>query len=138
MSSPAVVDIHNPAWWRREDDIFDAQLDAYDGVPMTEEVRATLLMMAWAEIAQLRIVQKVMALEGYEPPRRPGRPPKVRDPASEHRRCERAREISVSANEGQVELMHRKLSADEARELGARLIQAAEHIEMSNEQGGDE
>src|SRR5258706_14818539 len=104
MSSPAVVDIHNPAWWRREDDIFDAQLDAYDGVPMTEEVRATLLMMAWAEIAQLRLVQKVMALEGSEPPKQRGRPPKVREPASQHRRYESARGISVSANQARAGL----------------------------------
>lgn len=72
MTAPEDFDIHNPAWWQREDAAFDAQLDHYDGVPMTEEVRANLLMMAWAEIARLRVVARTLALEGH--------PKRVHDP----------------------------------------------------------
>jgi hypothetical protein len=64
-STPEGFDVHNPAWWAREDAVFDEQMDYYEGQPMTEEVRATLLTMAWIEIARLRVVARTLALESH-------------------------------------------------------------------------
>ncbi len=120
-------DIHSPAFWAREDRAFDEQMDYYEGQPLTESTRATLLMMAWVEIGNLRVVARTLALEGHVPKRR-GRP-RSNDPPPK-------REIPVVANEGRVELGNRKLSADEARDLGARLIQAADALESFQPEGG--
>jgi hypothetical protein len=65
VSSPEDFDIHDPDWWAREDSAFDAQMDYYEGQPMTEAVRATLLTMAWGEIARLRVVARTLALESH-------------------------------------------------------------------------
>jgi hypothetical protein len=120
-------DIHSPEFWAREDRAFDEQMDYYEGQPLTENTRATLLMMAWTEIAQLRVVARTLALEGREPRPR-GRPKGNGTPPPK-------REIPVVANEGRVELGNRKLSADEARELGARLIQAADALDSGQPEG---
>jgi hypothetical protein len=71
-STPEDFNVHDPTWWQREDAAFDAQMDYYEGMPMTEDVHATLLMMAWAEIARLRVVARTLALEGH--------PKRVHDP----------------------------------------------------------
>src|SRR5258706_7995668 len=120
--------IHDPAWWDNDDAIYDAQLDAYDGQPMNAAIMGNLVTLNWTETGRLRHMVKMVALElgrlSLEQPKPRGRPPKSRVPVPDPAPST-AREIAVSANEGRVELLHRKLSAEEARELGARLIQAA-------------
>ena len=90
-------------------------------------------LLALQEMVRMGAIVKTLALETppAEPPRRRGRPPRANGetPAPEPSRNGRAREISVSANDGRVELMNQKLSDDEARELGARLIEAANQVE---------
>jgi hypothetical protein len=131
--------IHTPEFWQADESDREAMWSQYTSVQEADvtPVNAYQLgLLALQEMVRMGMIVKAMALEQQpEPPKRRGRPPKVNGdaPAPEPSRNGRAREISVSANDGRVELMNRKLSADEARELGARLIEAANTIDGSAE-----
>jgi hypothetical protein len=119
------LNIRSPEWWARDDARFNARLDAYDGVPMTEAVRGELINGLWEELAFLRLVARTLALE-----RRPGRP-KNGEPKEPKPRLGVRRELTVTPNPelNQVEVLGKPLSADEARELGTRILQVVSDLE---------
>jgi hypothetical protein len=135
--------MHTPDFWQNEFAAINASIEPYVGLraeQLTPEVNLELHQVTIQGIARALQLVSDLALENRpEPPKRLGRPARVeQEPPQTPHRNGSAREISVSANDGRVELMNRKLSADEARELGARLIEAADMLQSPDGKRADE
>lgn len=120
--------IHTPEFWQADEADRNAMFAPYTSIQEADvtPVNAYQLgLLALQEMVRLGMVVKALALEAppATPPRRRGRPPKTRPD-----------EVVVSLEAGRIEVMHRKLSAAEARALGSRLLEAAAAIDgASNE-----
>jgi len=115
--------IHTPEFWQADEGDRNAMFAPYTSIQEADvtSVNAYQLgLLGLQEMVRMGMIVKALALEApaAEPPRRRGRPPKSRHDG-----------VVISVETGRIEVMHRELSAEEARALGSRLLEAAAVLE---------
>jgi hypothetical protein len=129
--------IHTPEFWTADESDREQMWSQYTNVQEADvtPVNAYQLgLLALQEMARLGMIVKALALETpAEPPKRRGRPPRMNGEGHQPR-PPKERPISVVADPeaAVVELMDVRLSAEQARDIGEKLLQAAAVVEAIN------
>ena len=130
--------IHTPEFWQADEADRNAMFAPYTSVQETDvtPVNAYQLgLLALQEMVRMGLIVKALALEApsAEPPKRRGRPPRMNGEAPQPR-TPKERPLSVVADPevATVEFMDMRLTAEQARDIGEKLLQAAAVVEAIN------
>jgi hypothetical protein len=130
--------VHTPEFWQADEADREHMWSQYTNIQEADvtPVNAYQLgLLALQEMARMGLIVKALALETtpVEPPKRRGRPPRANG-AVHQPRPPRERPISVMADPeaATVEFMDMRLTAEQARDIGEKLLQAAAVVEAIN------
>jgi hypothetical protein len=134
--------IHAREFWQADEADREAMWSQYTNVQEADvtPVNAYQLgLLALQEMARMGLIVKAMALEGQEPPKRRGRPPRMNGAAHEPR-PPKEQPISVVTNPeaGTVDFMGMQFTAEQARDIGEKMLQGAAVVEAINPGGEGE